>query len=128
MRKKTFILLLVLGFLFLLPAKYFFADEAAKTVTVTGYGSNDAEAKKDAYENAISEAIGIYVSSKKMVIEDKLKEEVLTFSAGYIESSKVITREKDESGGVSIKIEAVVKYQVLLSDLETGAFANMGRI
>lgn len=125
MKKQMIITGLLLVAVYMICATSQVFSEEMKIVNVTGYGTNDSEATNDAYEKAIVQVVGIYVDSTRTVIDDKLKEEILTFSAGYIKNAKIVSREHDQTGGVSVKMEITVMYGELSEDIRKGKVGEM---
>jgi len=80
-----------------------------KTVVVEGVGDSSENAVKDAQRNAVNQVVGVLIDSKVMVENDKLIEDkILTFSNGFVKTSKVISQNK--TGTLfKVKIEAVVE-------------------
>jgi hypothetical protein len=61
----------------------------------TGVGSSFEEAKESAFKQAIENRIGVLVLSDREVQSYKLlKDEILTYSAGYVDDYTVITQDK----------------------------------
>ena len=80
-----------------------------KTVVVEGVGDSSENAVKDAQRNAVNQVVGVLIDAKVMIKNDKLIEDkILTFSNGFVKTSKVISQNK--SGKLfKVKIEAVVE-------------------
>jgi hypothetical protein len=88
-----------------------FAEEPEKIekVVVTGMGVDADKARQNAIRNAVEQVIGAYVSSDTMVQDSQLiKDEILSYSGGYVKESRVISTEKSDDGLFSIKLEALV--------------------
>lgn len=80
-----------------------------RIVVVEGVGDSSENAVKDAQRNAVNQVVGVLIDAKVMVKNDKLIEDkILTFSNGFVKTSKVISQNK--SGKLfKVKIEAVVE-------------------
>ena len=63
-----------------------FCDDAEVVkVRGRGIGTNKMEALKDAYRDAVEQAVGLYVDAEQMVKnEDLVKDQILTQSNAYI--------------------------------------------
>ena len=69
-----------------------FAEPETKEVTAQGVGASKREAVEDAFRNAIEESIGVYVSSETQMQNEKLiKDNILTSSNGYIDTTSYAT-------------------------------------
>ena len=91
------------------------------TVTVSGYGNTPDDAEKSAIQKAVRKAIGEFVDAETIAQNGELiKDEVLTYSDGFVESKKILTGpEKDPDLGVfAITIEAKVVRNKLIERLK----------
>lgn len=119
---KYYLFLISISLLLLLPTGASHAEEAEKTekVVVTGYGVNIDKAKENAIRNAVEQVIGIYVTSDTIVKNSQLvKDEILSFSGGYVTETKVISQKKDNDGLNIVQIEATVVSTKLRRKLES---------
>jgi hypothetical protein len=84
-------------------------NSKVKEVVVVGVGDSSEDALKDAQRNAVNQVVGVLIDAKIMVENDKLIEDkILTFSNGFVKTSKVISQNK--TGPLfKVKIEAVVE-------------------
>lgn len=105
---------------FLLPPLLFGQNRSETTeVTAEGAGSTETEALKDAFRNAVQQAVGLVVDAETVVKnEDILEDQILTYSDGFIEKHRVLSKQKRD-GIVSIEIEAVIKRRSLVQKLES---------
>ena len=63
----------------------------AKEVVVTGVGTDADKALQNAFSQAIEQTVGLLVDSETVVKNDQLiRDEVLTFSRGYVEKYEVV--------------------------------------
>jgi len=84
-------------------------------VSSTGHGLNVKEATEDALQNAVRQALGAILTSETLVTQDdKLEENVVIFSNGFVQEYKVQGQPSVRSGIVSVTIVATVRK----SDLE----------
>ena len=71
---------------------------AAEIVTVNGYGKNESDAIDDAKRNAVEQVVGIVLKSRSKMQNFKLVMDVIdTRTQGYINSFKILSKEKDGS-------------------------------
>lgn len=110
--KQLFETIFLSVFLVLVPLTCFIhAQEPDRIdkVVVTGVGVDADKARQNAIRNAVEQVIGTYVSSDTMVQNSQLlKDEILSYSGGYVKESRVISQEKGDGGLFSIKLEAQV--------------------
>lgn len=97
---------------------------------VTGEGINSAAARADAFRNAISQAVGVYVQADT-VVEDYVtkSDKIKTSSSGFIKSFQLIKESKSADGVISAIYKIVVSVKPLAADVSqvVGAeFRNVG--
>jgi hypothetical protein len=79
-----------------------------------GIGTNKMEALKDAYRDAVEQAVGLYVDAEQMVKnEDLVKDQILTQSNAYIEKYTIAKESTAENGLITITILADVRKRDL---------------
>ncbi len=70
-------------------------NHSSMPVRATGVGSSPDAAKENAFRQAIENRIGVLVLSEKEVRNFKLyKDDILTFSAGFIDDYNIVSKEK----------------------------------
>jgi len=77
------------------------------TVRVEGMGADPDGALKNAFTRAIQEAVGTFVDSEAIVSNDKLQEEILTYSDGVVTRFTVVkeaTRDMNLGGLFRVEI------------------------
>jgi hypothetical protein len=85
-----------------------------KDVVVTGYGINPETATKNAWDNAISQVVGLLVDAQPVIENDQ----VLSHSSGFIEAFEVLN--ESASGGLfTVQIKATVRLTQLQENLQT---------
>ncbi|MCK5760459.1 MAG: hypothetical protein KAH33_04145 [Candidatus Delongbacteria bacterium] len=100
-------------------ASQFSHDHNVTEVEVTGYGSSVQSAIQSAQREAISTAIGTFLTSEtEMQNYMTVKDKILSKSEGFVKSFNVIDRVKEADGGWSVTIKAAVAKDMILSDLE----------
>ena len=74
-------------------------------IRATGVGSSFDEAKESAFKQAIENRIGVLVLSDREVQSYKLlKDEILTYSAGYVDDYTVISQNADKKWFVTLDV------------------------
>ncbi len=96
-------------------------------VVATGYGTTVREAKKAALRSAVEQVVGTMVDATTLVENDKLiEDEILTYSAGMIASSKAIGEPKKSADGIyTVKVKASVKKSQLQEKLRATSAVNV---
>ena len=110
--------------LFFFTLSFFYISDALcadiLTVTVSGYGNTPDDAE-ECDSKAVRKAIGEFVDAETIAQNGELiKDEVLTYSDGFVESKKILTGpEKDPDLGVfAVTIEAKVVRNKLIERLK----------
>jgi hypothetical protein len=94
-------------------------NDDVKVVESEGYGETRIKAKGDAIRNAVQKTVGGYVSADLASKNDQIiKDEVLSYSAGYIDKMEVIEEEKSTDGSYRVKIKAEVISTKLVRQLK----------
>ena len=98
--------LLLLSFLFI--SSFSFAQDADKTVsiTVSGSGKTQEEAKQVALRSAIEQAFGTFISSKTEVLEEQVvSDDITSVANGNIQNFTVLNAAQlpDSTWGVTLK-------------------------
>jgi len=93
------------------------APERMLRVTATGTGVSIDQAELIAFQSAVQQVVGTFVSAEQMLRDRRLKEEILTHSAGYIKEYEVIET-NEENGIFKTKISALVLSTTLKKKVE----------
>ena len=118
------ILLIICAFAFFTTAN---AQDESKnvTITVSGSGKTQDEAKQNALRSAIEQAFGAFISSNTEILNDELvKDEIVSISNGNIQKFEVISEVQIPDGGYATSLKATVSVTKLTSFVE----ANGGGI
>lgn len=113
---RFFIITILLIFGFNTPKA--FAQSADKTVTLTssGIGRTQDEAKQNALRSAIEQAFGTFISSKTEILNDELvKDEIVSVSNGNIQSFKLISEVQLPDNNWNTTLNATVSVTKLSS-------------
>jgi len=115
--KKVFLLIGIIVFF----ANISFAqDDKTVTVTVSGQGKTQEEAKQSALRNAIEQAFGAFISSKTEILNDELvKDEIVSVSNGNIQKFEVISEIQIPDVGYATTLKAIVSVTKLTTFIES---------
>ena len=92
---------------------------ALREIVATGKGATEDEAKRDAFRNAVEQAVGVYVDATTIASNEKLIEDnVLTYSNAYIKSVAMMGSSAHNTVQ-TVKIRAMVKVQRLAEKLRS---------
>ena len=81
-------------------------------VTVTGEGTSEEEALRDAMRKAVERGAGTFISSQSEVKDFALvRDTVLARAAGFIQSREILSKNTTPDGMWTMKISAVVSVQ-----------------
>ena len=95
-------------------------DEKTVTLTVSGQGKTQDEAKQVALRSAIEQAFGAFVSSKTEILNDNLvKDEIVSVSNGNIQKFKILSEVQIPEGGFASTLKATVSVTKLTSFCES---------
>ena len=94
-------------------------ESGTRSVLVTGVGNDIQQAKEDAVRNAVQSVVGAYVSSD-LVMRDRqlVKDQVLSYSAGYVTRLEVLSQQRDLSGLYRVKVRAEVSREKVKRKLD----------
>lgn len=121
MKRKLFGITLILSANLLLAPQNLMAQSDDKTITITvsGSGKTQDEAKESALRSAIEQAFGAFISSKTEILNDQIvADEIISVANGNIKSYEILNASQlpDESWGVTLK--ALVSVSKLASFVE----------
>jgi len=119
-RKLLLFALTVLLTFFFIASTYAEEAEIIEKIIVSGVGVDADKARQNAIRNAVEQIVGTYVSSDTIVKNSTLlKDEVLSYSGGYVKDTKILSQEKTDDGLFTTKIEALVISTKLKRKLES---------
>jgi hypothetical protein len=119
---KSTLKLFILSLLFSVFHQTAIAQDANKTVTITvsGSGKTQYEAKQVALRSAIEQAFGAFISSKTEILNDNLvKDEIVSVTNGNIQKFDVLSEVQIPDGGYATTLKAVVSVAKLTSFCES---------
>ncbi len=94
-------------------------DDKTLTLTVSGQGKTQEEAKQVALRSAIEQAFGTFISSKTEILNDKLvKDEIVSVTNGNIQKFDVLSEVQLPDGGYATTLKAIVSVTKLTSFCE----------
>ncbi|MBN1970776.1 MAG: hypothetical protein JXR48_10590 [Candidatus Delongbacteria bacterium] len=86
----------------------------------TGYGDSQESAFKSAMRDALIKVVGTYITSTSIVDNYTLiNDQIINFSSGFVEDTKTVSVNKDDSGLYTVVIEATVKKGEVKKKLES---------
>jgi len=98
-----------------------YAQEADKTVsiTVSGSGKTQDEAKQSALRSAIEQAFGAFISSKTEILNDQIvADQMSSVSSGNIKSFKILAELQFPDGSWGITLNTIVSVSKLTNFVE----------
>ena len=117
---KKLLVLLILAFTSTANAQ----DDKTVTLTVSGQGKTQDEAKQVALRSAIEQAFGAFISSKTEILNDNLvKDEIVSVTNGNIQKYDVLSEVQIPDGGYATTLKAVVSVSKLTSFCESKGVA-----
>lgn len=93
-------------------------DEKTVEVVAKGYGTDVESAEKNAFLNAVEQAVGMLINAETRVNNNDVVEKIISYSDGYVESYKTLDGPKMKDGLYYIQIRAVVKQKELIASLK----------
>ena len=90
-------------------------EEQKTTLIVSSSGKTIEEAKDNALRSAIEQSFGAFISSKTEVLNDEIKDEIISISNGNIHNYKIISQVEIPDGGYAITLEATISVTQLTS-------------
>ena len=120
MKKIILICVLTLGSLITFSQDDKSGADKTVSVTVSGQGKTQDEAKQNALRNAIEQAFGAFISSKTEILNDALvKDEIVSVSNGNIQEFKILSEVQTPDGLWSNTVLAKVSVSKLTSFCES---------
>jgi hypothetical protein len=96
------------------------ASAAVSIVVSSGVGLDADKAMKDALRNAVQQAVGAIVDAETLIKnENIIKDQILTYSDGYVEHIDGISETKRADGLIEVRVKATVKRRQLVEKLQT---------
>lgn len=112
-------IVLLLGIIIFLPSLSFAQEDKTVTLTVSGQGQTQDEAKQNALRKAIEQAFGTFISSNTHILDDELvKDEIVSVSNGNIQKFEVISEVQIPDGSYATSLKATVSVTNLTSFVE----------
>lgn len=97
-----------------------YAQSDTLTISARGIGTSEADAKKDAFTNALQQAVGAFIDSETIIENDEIiKDKLLAVSDGFVKSYDVTTGPtKRRDGLTEIAIKAVIQKGKVVARLK----------
>lgn len=89
-----------------------------ESVVVLGTGPNATSAIADAHRGALESSLGAFVDIRTRLENDQVFEEILTLSAGYVESTELISQSVQPDGTVRVTARVKLAGNLLKSKVE----------
>jgi len=113
-------IVLLLGIITLLANVSFAQEDNTVTLTVSGQGQTQDEAKQNALRNAIEQAFGTFISSNTEILNDELvKDEIVSVANGNIQKFEVISEVQIPDGGYNTTLKVTVSVAKLTTFVES---------
>ena len=115
-------ILFAVSLLLLVISGITFAEEPEKTekIIASGVGMDADKAKENAVRNAVEQVVGSYVASDTLVNNSQLvKDEILSYSGGFVKDTRGISQEKSTDGLFTVQIQATVVSTKIKRKLES---------
>jgi len=98
----------------------FSQDEKIVTITVSGQGKTQDEAKSSALRNAIEQAFGTFISSNTQILNDELiRDEIVSLSNGNIQKYEELNTSILPDGSFAVTLLASVSVSKLITFSES---------
>tara|TARA_B110000208_G_scaffold127893_1_gene155547 strand:+ start:2044 stop:3489 length:1446 start_codon:yes stop_codon:yes gene_type:complete len=95
-------------------------EDKTVTLSISGQGKTQDEAKQNALRNAIEQAFGTFISSNTEILNDELvKDEIVSVSNGNIQKFEIISEVNISEGEYSTTLKATVSVSKLTSFAES---------
>lgn len=116
---RQLIMIYVKFIFFIVGLCYGITAYSSETIQVQaeGSGTSKIEATKNAWLEAVRQAVGVYMSSKTVVLDDEITESIAAYSRGQVESYKVVKSEQNADGW-HIVILANIEKDVLQEETQ----------
>ena len=118
---------IILILLFIPNYQIVFAQDAEKSVTITvsGSGKTQEEAKQTALRSAIEQTFGAFISSKTEILNDQVvADDIASVSSGNIQSFTLLNESKLPDGSWGVTLKAIVSVSKLTSFVEAKGVAT----
>lgn len=112
---------LLAAFLISSPVMAAASNDNRVNVAAEGTGQTKTEALKDAWMNAVRQAVGMFMQGKTVVNDDKITEEIVSLSRGQVNAYSIIKENKAEDGTWTIKIKATIDKDIMQETVAAGA-------
>ena len=95
-------------------------DDKTVTITATGSGKTQDDAKQSALRSAIEQTFGVFVSSKTEIFNDQLvADEIASVANGNIQSFKILNASQLPGGEWGVTLNAVISVNKLTSFVQS---------
>ena len=126
MKQSIFKSLLLIASLLVFTQHAAQAQDADKAVTITasGFGKTQEEAKQSGLRSAIEQAFGAFISSKTEILNDQVvADQMASVSSGNIQSYEMLNESQLPDGSWGLTLKALVSVDKLTSFVEAKGIA-----
>ena len=123
---NSFIKFLIFSIVLILSTQIARAQDSDKTIsiTVSGSGKTQDEAKQSALRSAIEQSFGAFISSKTEILNDQLVTDQITSVAnGNIQSFLILNESQLPNGSWAVTLKVIVSISKLTSFVESKGVA-----
>ena len=123
---KSILKTIIITSLFVFLQHIVFAQDSDKTVTITssGSGKTQDDAKQSALKSAIEQAFGAFISTKTEMFNDQVvADQMSSVSSGNIKSYNLLNESQLPDGSWGLTLKAVVSVSKLTSFVEAKGIA-----
>jgi len=94
------------------------------TITVSGSGKSQVEAKQSALRSAIEQAFGAFISAKTEILNDQIvSDQIASVASGNIQSFDILNETQLPDGSWGVTLKAIVSIDKLTSFVEAKGIA-----
>ena len=123
---NSFIKFLIFSIVLILSTKIARAQDSDKTIsiTVSGSGKTQDEAKQSALRSAIEQSFGTFISSKTEILNDQLvTDQITSITNGNIQSFLILNESQLPDGSWAVTLKVIVSISKLTSFVESKGVA-----
>lgn len=101
-------------------------DRNVKVVESEGHGKTELQARKEAVDNAVQNAVGVFIDSSRRSqmdltdgnLHEIVQEKIQTYSSAFVEKIDSISTNLDQQGGYVVKLRAYVSVPNLVEAMQ----------
>ena len=109
-----------------LPSSTASGGRNIKVVESEGHGKTELQARKEAIDNAVQDAVGVFIDSSRRMemnltdgaLHEIVQEKIQTYSSAFVEKIENISANSDQQGGYVVKLRAYVSVPSLIEAMQ----------